>query len=467
MASPKTIFMRHEVAPRLDAVRAGFFNRFEPQITESGDYRITCHVCGQHSAHYRPHTYDIKCDGCNRKTNIWNAVAATGVASFDVPRVLSEAIDLPMPDFTSQVCAANDKTSVKPTPAFLATVIGVLRDALQKSTVAIEYLRGTRGWSLEEIQHAPLGYYPSARIIADRLEHAGVSAAEAEHSGLIDADHEQQIVGWWLQPDRSIRLWRLGFGHTAHRGFRLDEGTSLRIPAYLEEACLCRGSKPVVIVKNVLDAARLIANGIPAIAIDAGSVTQEQAPELAAREEPLVVWATADGYGQGGAERSILRLAPFGKDLDVFVAPKAWPLPEAALNAVNAGHINEAMMTTQDGGTFLARRIASQATRGERAKIFAKGRQWRRVLMARARDQYADELLRQGLDVGDDIVAALRVAAEAIDTGTSIAETLGRVYKKYAIRITIEIDNTSTSDEDTEKDGADEAPAAQGSMIRP
>jgi hypothetical protein len=447
MASPKTLYMRNEVAPRLDAVRAGFFARFEPESTEAGDYVITCHACGAHSAHYRPHTYDIKCDHCLRKTNIWNAVAATGVPSVDVPRVLSEAIQLPMPDFSSLANTLKAPTTAQTAPALLTAVAGVLREALQKSNIAQDYLHDTRGWSLDEIRRAPVGYYPSARIIADRLVQAGVSDAEAERSGLINADHEQQIVGWWQQPDRTVRLWRHGFGHTAHRGFRLAEGTSLRIPAYLEEACSIRGNRPVVVVSEVLDAARLLANAIPAIAIDAGSITQEQAPVLAAREEPYVIWAATDGAGQGGAERSILRLAPFGKEIGVFLAPKAWPMPEAALDAVGAEQIREGMKTTLGGGAFLARRLASQANRGEREKVFAKGRQWRRILLGSLRDQYADELQRQGLDVGDDLVAALRVAAEAIDTGTPIDEALDRVHKKYDIRINIEVGNAKFTEE--------------------
>lgn len=435
--------MRQEVAPRLDAVRAGLFARFDPVSTEAGGYLITCHLCGEHKAHYQPHTYEIKCDACHRTTNIWNAVAATGVQSVDVPRVLSDVIQLKMPDFNSQTTATKIESAAKDLGAENSTTLlnkltSVLRDALQKSSAAQEYLHDKRGWSHEEISRGPIGYYPSARIIADRLAKSGVPHIEAERNGLINADHEQQIVGWWLQPDKTIRLWRQGFGQTTHRGFRLSEGTSLRIPAYLEEACRLRGSKPVVIVSQVLDAARLLANMIPAIAIDAGSITQDQAPILAGREEPFVIWAASDGEGQGGAERSILRMAPFGKEIGVFQAPKAWPSPEEALNAVGVVQILEGMKSTLGAGTFLARRIASQASRGEREKTYAKGRQWRRVLLGSVRDQYADELHRQGLDVGDDIATALRVAAEAIDTGTPVSEALDRVNKKFEIQLSIQ-----------------------------
>lgn len=433
-----TAHLKAHVYPKLDAVAGALLDPFHPR-NEGERYRLDCPKCGGHDASYEAGASGIQCRACGQYTSLWDMLLASGRSDRDIPALLATAAGVPLP--------ARRGATPKPPPTVVATdspssptpaveVIRVLKAGIDHSDSARRYLIEERGWSEAEIAAAPLGYYPSARIVADRLRQRGIDASAIEAWGVLSAAFEQRVVGWWMQPDGGLRLWSLGFGATAKSGFQVQAGANRTLPCYWHSAS--RTDTAVVLVTQPLDAARLIGNGIAAAALGAQSVTVDQAPFLAVTETPLVYWSATDGSGQGGAERSVMRLAALGKSLDCFLAPDAWRSPEHALAAVGSAGVRTALSEIVPGGVFLARRLASQIPRGEGEKLLAKGRQWKRVLMGRTRDEFDAELARQGVAIGLDVAEACRLAAALLDAGIDVGPACETVERRCGIRLRVD-----------------------------
>jgi len=442
MASAITHHLRANVYPRLDAVAAQLFDAFSPR-NEGDQYLLECPHCHQPTAYYRAGNDSVLCDACKRKTSVWDMVEATGCKRSEIPKLLSMAAGVELPQRNNE--RRNEETASptqgvqQPTkskgPTALTTIQLILRESLTKSDIARNYLIERRGWSEEEVLRAPIGYYPSSRIIMDRLQQSGLSSEEIGASSVISAEFEQQICGWWGQPDGTYKLWTLGFSATEERGMRLQKGLKTDRPCYWEEA---QKYNPVILVADPLDAARLHANNIGAVALGAGQITTEQAPYLATQQTRLIYWSSPDGAGQGGAEKSVLKLSILGKPIDCFNAPEAWGRPEQALSAVGEAVVCQTICeATLTGGTFLAKRIGAQLGRVDMEKTYLKGRIWKRILTSRTRDEFDAELGRQGMSIGHDVAEALRSAAALIDTGIDLTTVCEIVQRRYSVVLTV------------------------------
>jgi len=441
MASPLTTYIRGAYG-KLDAVRTQLFDSFSPEPTTGDRFLLTCPDCHTRKASYVPFDSHVSCSHCGARLTPWDMLERAGMHKHEIPRMICDAAKM---QFPPPITAVSESMTAPDTAAGVKrsglsdtreAVKKVLKDCLDKSEAAKTFLVEQHSWSLDEIRRAPIGYFPSVEIVTDKLARQGIRTETAQDWGILSADHERQVCGWWEQPNGSLKFWRIGFEQSAHRGRRNQELMRKDIPCFWSELPVAN-SATVLIVDEPLEAAKLIANGIPAVAIDAGNITVEQASFLTESSRDLVFWATADGAGQGGAERSVLALSPYGVNLRVLVADEDWKRPDDLVSAGGTAEIRKKIDAAANGGVFLARRLASQARRADGEKAFAKGKIWRRELTGATRDGFDAELMRAGISVGHDIAEALFSAGKYIDSGDSIASACQKVANRFSVIITI------------------------------
>ncbi len=453
MAGEISHFVRTKVYPNLNAVSAKLFDTLHPQ--DHGDhYLLDCAECGKlGSATYKAKGDEVKCGSCGKRLSVWDVVAKAKNLnnSSSVLHILSNASGQSPPERNKRISPeANTVSSPSNERNFETILFNILRDNLSHSNIALRYLIEERSWSQEEIKQAPIGYYPSVRIVTDKLQQCGADMSLAKAWGVLDARFEQVLVGLWRQPGKTSRLWGIGFGATNQSGTIYQDGLVTSIPCFY----FTKGYKPtgtVLLVQEPLAAARLLANGIRSAALSSTHITTEQAPFLSRQLADFIQWTMPDGTSRMAAEKSILRINPLGIHLQILESPEGWGDPEQSISRVGADSVRAALKNTTHAGTYLAARLASQLERFDYSKTQTKGRLWRRSLQGATRDEFSSELVRRGVVIGDDIAEACRTLAALIDSGVPIKDATDLIGSRTSIRISLETETITTNHDENER----------------
>lgn len=460
-----TAFLRSEVFPKLDAAAANLFASYSPELDQTGEcYRMTCPNCkGKNLAIYIPGTDSVECrkkeeGGCGRRTSVWDTLEKAGVPRRDVPNQLAKAAKVELPPRDTATAASTLAASTisapaaqVPTPqpslspstpegsALRAALCRVLRECLWKSDTAQEYLIKTRGWSHQEIRRAPIGYFPSVRIVSDRLREIGVRVDQEMLARVVDSRLEQRIAWVWDQPD-GIKIWGFGFGAqkaelVTPSPFRVD------IPAFFEEVKI-KHSHSVVVVTDPLQAARLLGNGIAAVATKAGHVTKDQAPLLVALGAPFVIYQDpTQTAGHAATERSVMRLSELGVPVRVLEGEAGWGSAERAIQLIGSNSFHAAIVNAVNGGVWLAARVAAQIERERPSPgAYIKARTIGRTLTGETHAGFFGELARRGIRVGLDVAEACRTFSALYELGIPIEQISDLVARHTGVRVSIQLE---------------------------
>lgn len=453
MAGEISHFVKTKVYPNLNAVLSNLFDTLHPQ--DRGDhYLIDCADCGKPgSATYKAKGSEVKCESCGKRLSVWDVVAKAKNLnnSRSVLHVLSDASGQRPPERnknpSSETNIANSPSSER---IFETNLFNILRDNLSHSDLALRHLIEERSWSQEEIKLAPIGYYPSVRIVADKLQQCGADLNVAKAWGVLDAKFEQLIVGLWRQPDKTSKLWGTGFGATTQSGTIFQDGLVTTVPCFY----FTKGYKPtdtVLLVQEPLASARLLANGIRSAALSSIHITTEQAPFLSRQLADFIQWAMPDGTSRMAAERSILRINPLGIHLKILESPEGWGDPEQSISRAGIDSVRSALNNTTHAGTYLAARLASQLERLDFSKTQTKGRLWRRCLQGASLNEFVAELARRGVVVGDDTAEACRTLAALIDSGVPVKEATNLIGSRTGIRISLYTESIAPNHDENER----------------
>lgn len=432
-----------KVYPQLDAVAAHLFEHLAPE-NQVDHYRVDCPACGaKKAAIYRAGNKLVVCDKCHKQLTVWDVVEARGHARRDVLRMLCEAAAVEFPTQAPQAKTVATPVRAPDSATHLRRMLGrILKEYLLRADDALHYLNVKRGWRRAEIERAPIGYYPSAREIADALETAGIDKQFIDQSHLLDAAYEQHIVGLWAQHNHQVSLWGVPVreGEGAAATTRYQEGAPRDVPCYY----FLRGNKPetTLLVSEPLAAARLQANDINAAALGIGFLSVEQAQAIAAHpERNIVQWVTPEGRSRQAAETSILRANPLGVEIGLLEAPEGWGGAEEALSRVGASQVRTALEQATPGGVYLAARLATQLARHDEGRTYSKGRSWRSQLTGRVLDDFLAELSRRGIHLGHDVAEACRAMGLLLEFGHTIKEASEIVAGRFGVDLQISVLN--------------------------
>lgn len=450
-------FLNKEVFPKLDAVDAGLLDDFNP-VKRDKYYALNCPGdCGAEGigrAFYYPQGAGVT---CNRRSyhngNNWFSL-------WDI--VQSRANLSPRETFLKLCTAAhvqppgdNRSTAEKQKASLARAFFDATREALMASGAALEYLRSARQMTDSEIERARIGYYPSESYMRERLKAAGCDLREAEAWEILDQSGSKRasrklakrVVGYWEQPDGSIRPWGRAFGESAKP--YLDAGGQSVTPNKYEFSYGMVKSLPyrfrgvqangvVIAVEGPLDAERMVINGIPAIAVGGACVIEEQAKYLAARGISALIHLTdGDVAGYHGGLQSIRFCEPYGISTYIAAIPEGEDDPDKLIATKGTEPLLALLDAAMNGGAYLARDYLG--ARERYGVDFARAAQERLLLRTRLTPMsmagFDAYLHSQGISLPPPRALAFRLAGELIHAGLSDEEIARIVKARYGVNV--------------------------------
>jgi len=327
--STTTEFLHEHVYPNLDAVSAELLAHLNPRNGKGGSnsyYSLDCPHCQKAGrAYYYPGTSSIVCNRKNAdcpSTSIWDAVEVHYSSNKDIFNALCEAANVEPPGREDNI-SDEQRTRLK----LKKVIIAICQKAHKEHQPAMDYLAG-RNFKPEEIQHLGYGYYPSHGYIKEQLLKASMDIKIAQEWGLIPGNPDKfwgmngRFVGFWEQPDGSIRLWGRLMREPKGREpkYLFAEGMNKSRPYRWQKTY----KKMPILVEGTLDADSLQLMGYPGFGVGQYCINVEQAKFLLSQQIYEVIhFADADNAGLEGAIKSIRNCEPLGITVYVvFVAPQ-------------------------------------------------------------------------------------------------------------------------------------------------
>lgn len=441
MSSSITELLKESIYPNLDAVKEGLLDHLHPRRSGKA-YMLDCPVCqARGRAYYYAGGSSIVCNrqnNCGAVTSVWDALQQTGMSPRESLQVMADAAGVRLPESGRD----NEPTTEK--------IKSVLRYGLSKSKKAQEYLLNIRGWSEEEIEKAPFGYIHDMEYFVGGLRRRGVDDAELRRFGIEEAFSnpktrsmlERALVGWWEQADGTLRLWARDITGEKPVKYYFQPGMSKDLPCFWNEAINRRATDHIILVEGVLDAARLIVNGVSAVAIGGASMPEKQAVTLSSRVSSFTHWIDADEAGAKGGVQTIIRAAKYGVYGAVFRLPDDVSAKDAdeAIGKCGIDSVIDMIESgARGGGRFLADRLVEDIRSGA-SDLLALYESARRVALQINGPTYTEfmsSLKAMGVEIESPYSAALRALANLVDAGLDINEASALIRRKHAIEINV------------------------------
>lgn len=450
------------VYPALDAVSAGLLDGLNPSRSASGKYYVLdCPSCGEDGrrrAYYYPsESAAIYCSRKNKceigRLSIWDHVQQTHkLSNRDTFEKLCTAAGVPPPHSSR---GSVDKQKVSLNRVFF----DVVREALVASGAAMEYLRKDRGMTEAEITEARIGYYPSEAYVRDRLKAAGCDLKQAEEWEILDKPAERthratkklakRIVGYWEQPDGSIRPWGRVFGESARpiigvggeqvepNKYEFSLGMVKTVPYRFRDV---HRKGVVIAVEGPLDAERMAVNGLPAVAIGGANVILDQAKYLVSRGVNSLIHLTdGDKAGYEGGLSTIKNCEPLGISTYIATIPEGKDDPDALLSKEGAEPLLAILDAALSGGAYLARDMLHARLRHglETSRTVQERLIQRERLTPLSRIEFDQYLKSQNVALPPNQSLALRLAAELLAAGLGMDDVNRIVRDRYGVVISV------------------------------
>lgn len=453
-------YLATRVYPELDAVKAGLLDDLDP-VWRNKYYVLNCPSCGddgKRRAYYYPfESAAVYCSRRNKcemgKLSIWDHLQQTQkLSNREILEKLCAAAGVPMPN-------PKPGTVDKRTISLARTFFDVVRDALQSSGTALEYLRNERGMNDVEIREARIGYYPSDAYVRDKLKAAGCDLKQAEEWELIDLTTDRsrratrklakRVVGYWEQPDGSIRPWGRAFGESAKpylavsgeqvepNKYEFSLGMVKTVPYRFRDV---QRKGVIIAVEGPLDAERMAIHGLPAVAIGGANVILEQAKYLVGRGVNSLIHLTdGDRAGYEGGLSTVRNCEPLGISTYIAAIPEGKDDPDALLSKEGAEPLLAILDAALSGGAYLARdMVHARIKHGlETSRTVQERLMQRERLTPASRIEFDQYLHSQGIALPVPQALALRLASDLMAAGFGLEEVNRIVRDRYGVVVSI------------------------------
>lgn len=443
-------YLRQRVYPELDAAEKGLLDDLNPR-PHGRYYSIDCPQCEtSQSAFYYPGSGVVTCNRRNNcgqtTTGLWEIVARKESSKRAVLERLCAAAGVPLPD--------DGRTKTQKTAASLAfDLLNVLREALWTTPEAITYLREERGMTETEIKTARIGYYPHPEHVAKALAARGAHMPSAHEWGIISDKTARKfsgrIVGYWEQPDGSLRLWGRAFGRSLlpylHKGelvepekYEFQYGMVKTIPYRFSGASR---RSPLVAVEGPLDVERMVINGIPAIGVGGAMVIEAQAAFLAGKGVSTVVHLTdGDRAGYQGGLKTIENAEPLGISVMIAEVPAGMDDPDKLIASNGTAPLNSLLENAQSAGSFLVKDIVAHAQKptAEYPILVRDRMRLAEKLTPASRIAFDLAAREHGLHLPNSRATALRTMATLQELGVAQGEIDRVISQRFGVTVRME-----------------------------
>jgi hypothetical protein len=364
---------------------------------------------------------------------------STGKSNGEVFKMLCDAADEYLEDDRDKGRAPNSPRHVK------SSIVNILQGFLWKNAEALGYLR-SRSLSDEEIKSLGYGYYPSESAVRKALEVAGVDIPTAEEWMLIQSAKDKEvrsvwqfagrIVGFWGQPDGSVRLW----------GRTLTEGKG---PKYYFSPGLDKSqpygwhggsSRLPIVVEGVFDRDSLRLMGFNSHAIGGAGVNAGQAEFLAAHNVvDLIHMTDGDRAGREGAYRTITNCEPLGITTYIATIPDGCDDVDALRQAGKPEVVEENINRSVLGGEYIAyMALVALYKNGPKAGTAVRDAlRIKQSLTPASQIAFEKVFSAYGLTQEDTEGGAIRAALHLHEVGMDKDSITRRLAETYGITITI------------------------------
>ena len=345
-------WLRSEVYPRLDA--AELLTDLNPR-RRGNSYTLDCPVCNrERRAFYYPGSSVVCCNSrehCGARCSIWDAVeTCAGGTRYEIAQRLCAAAGVSMP--------GGDTPTVTPERATMQALQQVLGDELAKSEPAIQYLKERRGLTDDDISSLGLGYYPGPKRVAARVKDAGGDTSLLREWSVLPpmgdpSPMSGRIVGYWIQPDGSLRLWGRAISDDRRPKYCFTEGLDKTRPYGYQ-----RSLGPVLAVEGAMDRHALELLGVPACATGGNQVNAAQAAYLAADGVQSLIFLCDSGKAaRDGVLRTIQVCEPVGIRTAFAVLHEGDDDVDAMRRAGRYDDVQSLAADAINGGAYLARQV--------------------------------------------------------------------------------------------------------------
>jgi DNA primase len=444
MASEITDFVKHKIYPSLNAAEEGFLDGLNPKKSGSA-YVVDCPACGQSKkAYYYPYSGYVQCNrqnNCGVHTSVWDCLVDAGYSKFDALKLMADAVGESLP--------SDDSVSNR---SISEIVKSALRYGLEKSQRGMDYILGVRGWREDEVKNAGFGYIHKTEYFLNSLRKQGVSEEILADWGYLEVfekgeklGHEysfdNRIVGWWETPDGKLYLWGRDVTGQRKDKYRYQDGLVKDMPCYWNEKINKENRQSLILVEGPLDASRLMANGIPSVAIGGASISGGMSLFLAERIGSYLHWIDNDVAGHVGAGGSIARTNAFGIYSSVFYSPlDGVKDADEALGKMDADTLISLINEHSVGcGEFLANGFI-QALKSETLdleSIYGRARYYYAKLQGVAKTEFFNLMSSSGIMVDNPNASALRALADLLDAGVEESQARRIIRNRFEVNITI------------------------------
>lgn len=343
--------MREHVYPHIDA--AELLNSLSPRHSGKA-YRLDCPSCeARQAAFYYPGSSTIICnrrDKCGASWSIWDLLLDMGWSSQEVVEHLHSLAGVPIPD-------DDDSQPVGSVARTVAVIRSVLGQLLAPDSDGWRYLVETRGYTPDDIDTEILGFYPDAATVGERLREAGADLDLCRAWDVLpergsSSRFAQRVVGYWEQPDGTIRLWGRAVASQQPK-YMFAAGTDKSRPYAFRP-----GLGPTVCVEGQLDQYSLRVMGIPAASTGQNQVTVAQARYMASSGVRSILFlADAGSAGYEGIVRTIAACEPLGIVTWFSMTREGCDDVDAMRAAGNVEHVHNMAHEAINAGSLIANRL--------------------------------------------------------------------------------------------------------------
>lgn len=436
-------FVHESVYPNIDAAEAGLLDAYKPHPNRSGIlyYTLACPECDKRRAYYYPGSSTVQCNrikNCS-STPLWSAIQkSAGLSNKDLLHTIADLANVQLP-------GKENERPPSPVRALTQTIRDVTRSFLERSEQARNYLLQERGFSEAELKSLALGFYPSHKAVEAALKKAGADLALARSWKLIPDPEEEErqkarfdnrIVGFWEQPDGSIRLW----------GRRIMEGPG---PKYFFSPGLDKtrpygwkggSARQPIFIEGNLDQLSLLLLGFNAHAIGGAGINAAQAQFLAReRVTDAIHFTDDDNAGRKGALHSIRNCEPLGITVLIASTPSGFGDPDDLRRQGRVQDIQNLLNQAITGGEFLAiTTLEALAKKGASQGLIMRDAMRMRAQLTPASAVAFDSTFRAyGAEPIDPKSGALRLAASLFENQLPSHEIERRLQDTYGVQVTI------------------------------
>jgi DNA primase len=264
--------------------------------------------------------------------------------------------------------------------AFARHARGFLTEAAgcEEDWVAMRSFLAQRGFDLRRRESLPLGWFPNAEILRERLLRDGFTAEDIHGSGLLRdgrlpgrlvgpiRNHQGRITSFWARPPREENARTL-YLNRDWRSEAVVFGLDVALPAVRD------GRQDLLLVEDLLDAILLHAAGLPGVAAVGNSVKELSAGRWEQLADLGVCRVTLAAQRDGACSQAVL--AAIHSAAQAKTSPAVYVLPPEVLpdgtgpadvvRSLGAESLSDLLVRQRiHGFRYLALRIAQKHKQG-------------------------------------------------------------------------------------------------------